>query len=124
VFATPPTVDTNVPEIPMMDPNDLEFRRLSLTSGEPVNEPFLEYESWLLVTRNELLQRIYGESEYRRLSVEFEEEFQILQRHKVVEWRRQQEDLKLRKWAKQLVNRTARPMASPSVETSAHLPKS
>lgn len=123
VFATPPAVDTNTPEVPMMDPNDLEFRRLSLTLGEPVNEPVLEYESWLLATRNELPQQIYDEDKCHRLLAEFEEEFQTVQRHKVAEWHRQQENLKIQERTKDLVDHTARPMMCPPVETGAYLPK-
>lgn len=117
VFATPPAVDSATPEIPTMDLNDLEFHRLSLIPDEPANEPILEYENWLLVTRNKLLQQIGGETQRHHLPTEFEEEFRILQRHKIAEWRRQQEDLKLRECAKTFANRTARPTTWPSVET-------
>ena len=117
VFATTPTVDADIPEVPAMDPNDLEFHRLSLTSGNPVNEPVLGYENWLLATRSELLRQIGEDTQFHRLSAELEEEFQILQRRKVSEWQRQQEELKLRERARCLVNRTVRPMACPSVET-------
>lgn len=124
VFTTPPAVCANTPEIPTMDPNDPEFYWLSLASGELVNEPILGYENWLSVTRNELLQRIGDKTRSHHLSAEFEKEFQILQRHKVVEWQRQQKELKLRECAKDLVERTARPTSCPSVETGMHLLKS
>ena len=122
VFATTPTVDADIPEVPAMDPNDLEFHRLSLTSGNPVNEPVFGYENWLLATRSELLQQIGEDTRFHRLSTELEEEFQILQRRKVSEWQRQQEELKLRERVRSLVNCSARPMAYPSVETGAESP--
>lgn len=123
VFVTPPAVDVSTPKTPTMDANDLESHRLSLSSGEPVNQPTLEYESWLLMTRNELLQRVGGGAECRCLLVDLEAGFQILQRHKVAEWHRQQEDMKLRERARSLISRVARPTTCPTVETGTHPPK-
>lgn len=120
VFAIPPAVGTKIPETPTMDPNDPKLHWLSLAPGEPVNEPILQYENWLSATRNELPRRVGDETRCRRLSAEFEERFHILQRHKVAEWQRQQEGLKLRECAKNLIERTARPTSCPSVETGMH----
>ena len=123
VFTTPPTINTDTPEMPTMDPNDPKLHRLSLTSGEPVNEPVLGYENWLRAMRSELLQRTSEATQHNSLSAEFEEEFRILQRHKIAEWQRQQEGLKLRECAKSLVDRAGRPVSCPSVETGMYLSK-
>lgn len=102
-FTIPPTITAPVPELPTMDPNDLQLHRLSLRSDEPANIPVLDYERWLLVARKELSPHTACDDAFAGdLSANLEEAFRNLQLHKVEEWERQQEDVHLREGLKAL----------------------
>ena len=113
-FTNPPTTNAPVPELPSMDPNDLQLHRLSLRPDEPANIPVLEYEQWLLVARKEVLPHIAGGG---TLAENLEEAFRNLQLCKVEEWERQREDVHLREDLKALSDSLARPEACTLFET-------
>ena len=110
----PPTIDTPVPGLPAMDPNDLQLHRLSLRPDEPANTAVLEYERWLFEARKEVLPHATGDDV---LVENLEEAFKHLQIHKVEEWERQREGVQLREALKTLSNSLARPEACTSFET-------
>jgi len=121
-FVNPPATNAPIPELPSMDPNDLQLHRLSLRPDEPANIPVLEYERWLLVARKEVLPHAAGDDTLaENLSVNLEEAFRILQLHKVGEWERQREDVHLREGLKALSDSLARPEACTSFETGTYM---
>jgi hypothetical protein len=117
VFAVPPTIDEPTPELSTMDPNDLRLHKLSLNPNEPVNIPVSEYEKWLLTAKNKVLLDTADDVSSDRLLVDLEKEFRRLQRHKVDEWRRLQEGVRLRRRLETFSGSLVRPAVCASVET-------
>ena len=117
VFTIPPTADAPTPELPTMDSNDLRLYKLSLTPNEPNNMQISEYEKWLLMAKKKILLDPGDEIPSDRLLADLEKEFRDLQRHKVDEWRRVQESLRVRQRLEFFTGSLVRPSACTSVET-------
>ena len=117
VFMAPPTADSPTPELPTMDSNDLRLRKLSLTPNESVNAPVSEYEEWLLTAKKEILLGACDDVRSDHLLANLEKEFHNLQGHKVDEWRRVRESLRVRQRLEAFSGSLVRPPACTSVET-------
>ena len=115
-FESAPDINTEVPSVLSMDPNDPDFRRLSLAADMPVNFPVSNYEQWLLQAKG--TTSAYGtEGVQTDLTHAIEREFLRLQRDKVAEWARQKEDAQLRNRVDDLMATVVRPWASAAVDT-------
>jgi len=117
-FETPPSIDALIPELPIMDTNDLRLRTLALTPNDPVNKPVSEYERWLFMAKDQL-QSGAGEADTPsdHLLEDLEKEFRSLQHHKIDDWRRQQETMRIRRRLESFSGSIMRPAVCVSVET-------
>lgn len=114
VFRLPPQADAQVPPSPLMDPNDLNLHRLSLTDA-PINTPITNYERWLLRAKEEVTRD--GGRPTLGLSREIEQEFLRLQSEKITEWLRQQEHAQLLGCMDDLEAMITRPRSCTTVDT-------
>lgn len=114
VFKLPPVADTQVPPLPLMDSNDLNLHRLSLTDA-PTNTAITNYERWLLHAKEEVIRG--GGQPGTRLSHEIEKEFLRLQQEKTSEWLRQQEHAQLWDCMDDLEVTITRPRSCTTVDT-------
>jgi hypothetical protein len=114
VFKLPPRVDAEVPPLPLMDPNDLNFYKLSLTDA-PINISITNYERWLLRAKEAAVRG--GGRSNSDLSRQIEQEFSRLQHEKTSEWLRQQEYAQLQDCMDDMEVAIARPRSRTTVDT-------
>lgn len=100
-----------------MDPNDPRMHTLSLTSNDPVNTPVVEYEKWLLVTKSRVRLDVEDDVLSDRLLGDLGKAFSSLQLHKVDDWRRQQERMRLGSYLESFSGSVIRPAVCASVKT-------
>lgn len=111
-----PDANAETPSLPLMDPNDLDFQKLSLNPDVLYNSPIVSYEQWLLNAKK--VVSTHGVADLRtNLSREIEREFVQLQREKAAEWVRQKEHAQLLDCSDELVASMMRPKGSVSIDT-------
>ena len=115
MFNLNPDANTEVPSIPLMDSNNLDFHKLSLTP-DAVNSPITSYEQWLLYAKGVVSAQGAADTGVG-LSHQIEREFAQLQREKVAEWIRQKEDAQLQTRSDDLAVIVMRPKGSVTIDT-------